>query len=140
MPCVAHLGEVARGYEELQTLGVSVVAVAHAPPEVVKAFLAREPKPYPMLSDPDRSAYRLFELGRVSFWHFLRPRIVANFIGLLFRGEKIRRLTNTEDIYQLGGDFILNRSLEVVFAYPSRDATDRVGVDAIREAVRSLKS
>jgi peroxiredoxin len=131
MPCVAHLGEVARNHDRLIAAGIGVVAVGHAPPAVVARFIEREKIPFPVVTDPNREGYRHLGLGRVSFWHFLRPRIVLNFIKLLFKGEKIRRLTRTEDVFQLGGDFLVDRNRRVLVAYPSRDATDRPSVETI---------
>lgn len=131
MPCVAHLGEVARNYERLRAAGYGVIAVGHAPPEVVGKFIDREKIPFPIVTDMGRESYRYLHLGRVSFWHFLRPRILLNFIKLLFRGEKIRRLTGTEDVFQLGGDFLIDRNRRILQRYPSRDATDRPSVETI---------
>ncbi len=131
MPCVAHLGEVARNYERLRAAGIGVIAVGHAPPAIVERFVERERVPFPVVTDPNREGYKHVGLGRVTVWHFFRPRIVLNFLKLLFRGEKIRRLTHTEDVFQLGGDFLIDRSRTVLHAYPSRDATDRPSVEAI---------
>ena len=41
-----------------------------------------------------------------------------------------------EDVLQLGGDFVHGRDRRVVFAHPSRAATDRPTVDQILDAVR----
>jgi peroxiredoxin len=131
MPCVAHLGEVARHYDRIRAAGIDVIAVGHAPPAIVERFVERERIPFPVVTDPHREGYKFFNLGRVSVWHFLRPRILLNFIKLLFRGEKVRRLTRTEDVFQLGGDFLIDRKRTILEAYPSRDATDRPSVEAI---------
>ncbi len=125
MPCVAHLGEVARNYPAFEAAGIAVFGIVQAPPAVLALFLKNEPQPFPIVADPDRASYKAFGLGRVSVWHFLRPRILFNFIKLLFRGERIRKLTHTEDVFQLGGDFALDRNATLVYAYPSKDATDR---------------
>jgi hypothetical protein len=45
-----------------------------------------------------------------------------------------------EDVLQLGGDFILDRQRNVVFAYPSSDPTDRPSVAAMLEALRPVSS
>jgi peroxiredoxin len=131
MPCVAHLGEVARNYDRIRAAGIGVIGVGHAPPAIVERFVEREGIPFPIVTDPHREGYKFFNLGRVSVWHFFRPRILFNFIKLLFRGEKIRRLTRTEDVFQLGGDFLIDRERTILHAYPSRDATDRPSVEAI---------
>ena len=137
MPCVAHLGEVARNRDRLRAAGIGVVAVGHAPPAVVARFIEREAIPFPVVTDPNREGYRYFGLGRVSVWHFLRPRILWNFLTLLFKGERIRRLTHTEDVFQLGGDFLIDRQRRVRYAYPSQDATDRPSIETILSWVNS---
>lgn len=131
MPCVAHLGEVARHYEQIRAAGIGVIGIGHAPPDVVERFVEREKIPFPVVTDPHREGYKHLGLGRVGFMHFLRPRILFNFIKLLFKGEKIRRLTGTEDVFQLGGDFLINRNRQILVAYPSQDATDRPSVATI---------
>lgn len=131
MPCVAHLGEVARNIERLRAAGIGVVGVGHAPPAIVEKFIEREKITFPIVTDPHRESYKFFGLGRVRALHFLRPRILFNFIKLLFKGEKIRRLTWTEDVFQLGGDFLIDRKRTILVAYPSQDATDRPGVETI---------
>lgn len=131
MPCVAHLGEVARNYERLRSAGIDVLGIGHAPPNVIERFITREAIPFPVVSDPHRESYKHFNLGRVGVLHFFRPRIVLNFLKLLFRGEKIRRLTGTEDVFQLGGDFVIDRNRKLLVAYPSRDATDRPSIETI---------
>lgn len=131
MPCVAHLGEVARNHDRLRAAGIGVVGVGHAPPPVVERFVERETIPFPVVTDPHREGYKFFNLGRVGVLHFLRPRILLNFLKLLVRGEKVRRLTGTEDVFQLGGDFLIDRNRRILVAYPSRDATDRPSVETI---------
>jgi peroxiredoxin len=137
MPCVAHLGEVSRNRQQLHDAGLGVLAVGHAPAEVVKKFIDREKIEIPIVTDPERSGYKALELGRVSVWHFFRPRIVWDFIKLLFKGEKIRRLTWTEDVFQLGGDYLVDRERRILFAYPSQDATDRPNLAKIIAAAHS---
>lgn len=131
MPCVAHLGEVDRNIERLRAAGIGVIGVGHAPPAVVEKFIEREKISFPIVTDPHREGYKFFGLGRVSVFHFFRPRILFNFIKLLFKGEKVRRMTGTEDVFQLGGDFLIDRSRKILVAYPSQDATDRPGVETI---------
>jgi AhpC/TSA antioxidant enzyme len=134
MPCVAHLGEVSGNLAKLEAVGLSVLAVGHAPPEIVKQFIEREKLLFPIVTDPERVGYKSLGLGRVKLWHFLRPRILGNFLKLLFKGQKIRRLTWTEDVFQLGGDYIVDRNRKILFAYPSQDATDRPSIATILDA------
>lgn len=137
MPCVAQVKAVARDYDRLKANGVDVVAVGHAPPAVTARFVARDQLPFPVVTDPSKASYRAMGLARVPFVHFFKPRIVWDAIKKLMRGAEFRRLTRTEDIYQLGGDFLIDRDRRVLFVYPSVDATDRAGADAMLDWKRT---
>lgn len=136
MPCVAHLGEVARSLPELAADGIAVLAVVQAKPAVLRPFLARRPYPFPVVSDPDRTAYRAFGLGRVGWGHFLRPDVLFGYLRHLATGRRVRKPAVGEDVRQLGGDFLVSRNLRLVYAHPSRAATDRPTLAAIRAAAR----
>src|SRR5437867_1839240 len=97
-------------------------------PAVVSAYLKMKPWPFPVVCDPDRAAYRRFALGRASWGSFFRPDVLGRFVGLIFRGWRVGRINEGEDPLQLGGDFILDENQKVIFAYPSRTATDRPAV------------
>lgn len=131
MPCVAQVKDVARRYDQLKDAGIDVVAVGHAPPAVTARFVERDALPFAVVTDVTKASYKAMGLMRVPFYHFFRPRIVWDAIKLLLRGEKIRRLTRTEDILQLGGDFLIDRDRRILYAYPSVDATDRAGAETM---------
>lgn len=136
MPCVAHLGEVARGLDRLTAAGVSVLVVVQAGPPQLSWWLARQPQPFPVVSDPDRAGYRALGLGRVGWSHFFRPGVLWGYLRLMLRGKRPRAPVGGEDVLQLGGDFVLDRRRRVVFAHPSRAATDRPTVAEILASVR----
>jgi hypothetical protein len=128
---------VARNADRLAAAGVRVLVVVQAEPHYVSPWLARRPKPFPVVSDTDRVAYRAFGLGRVGLLHFFRPGVLVGFVRLMLRGWDVRMPTPGEDVFQTGGDFVLDRRLKVVYAHPSRTATDRPTVEAILTALRS---
>jgi hypothetical protein len=47
----------------------------------------------------------------------------------------VKKPNPEEDLLQLGGDFILNRSREIVFAYRSADPTDRPPIADLLAAI-----
>lgn len=134
MPCVAHLGEVAANVERLRAAGVNVLVISQAKPAVLATFLRNHPQPVPVVGDPDRAAYRAFGLERTSWLSFFRPSVMWGYLRLMFRGGKVRKPYPGEDVLQLGGDFLIDRSGRVVYAYRSRTATDRPGIDALLAA------
>ena len=131
---MAHLGEVAANVERLRAAGVSVLIVSQAQPAVLATFLRRHPQPFPVVCDPDRAVYRAFGLERTHWLNFFRPAVVWRYLRLVVRGGKVRMPYPGEDVLQLGGDFLLDRTGRVVFAYRSRTATDRPGIDALLAA------
>ena len=131
---MAHLGEVAANVERFRAAGVSVLVVSQAQPTVLATFLRRHPQPVPVVCDPDRAGYRAFGLERTCWLNFFRPAVVWRYLGLIVRGGKVRTPYPGEDVLQLGGDFLLDRAGRLVFAYRSRTATDRPGIDALLAA------
>lgn len=122
---------------QLNEAGVGIAVVAQAKPEQLTWWLSRRPQPVPFVSDPDRSVYKAFELGRVTVLHFFRPVQLLKYMYFMFR-QRLRLPIQGEDMLQLGGDFILDRSGNIVFAHPSRAATDRPSKKRLLAAVRKL--
>ena len=135
MACVAHLGEVERGLDRVRSKGCDLLVVSQAEPLVLASFLKRYPKPYPVVCDPGRAAYRAFGLDRTNWLTIFRPDVTAGYLWKILTGTRPRLPYRGEDVLQLGGDFILDRDRRVVFAYASRTPTDRPAVDQLVAAV-----
>jgi peroxiredoxin len=123
--------------DQFAAAGCSVLVVAQARPEQLARYLARYGWHVPIVSDPERVAYRAFALERTSWLTFFRPRVLWGYLSGMLRGYGVKKPYAGEDILQLGGDFLLDRLGRVVFAYPSANATDRPGVAALLTAIRS---
>lgn len=131
MACVAHLGEVERQLDRLRAAGVTLLVVSQAQPAVLASFLRRYPKPYPVVGDPTRAAYRAFGLERTGWLTFARPAVVWGYLRRILTGTRVRLPYRGEDVLQLGGDFLLDLAGRVVFAHRSRTPTDRPPVEAL---------
>jgi peroxiredoxin len=131
---------VARHRDRLAAAGISVLVVAQAEPKNVAWWTAKHPQPFPIVSDHNRTAYRAFGLGRVSWLHFIRPDVLLGYLWVIVRGWRVRKPVRGEDVLQLGGDFVLDRDRRLVFAYPSRAATDRPSAEQILAAVTRRRS
>lgn len=116
-------------YPRFQALGAEVVAISFSPPERLAPFLAEFPLPFPLLSDPALTAYRYFATAHTSLLGFLRPGVLVHFLRLLVRGWLPGKPTRGDDLFQLGGDFILDAAGRLLYAHASRDAADRPSVD-----------
>lgn len=131
---MAHLGEVAANLERFRSANVSVLVVTQAKPNILAMFVRHSPQPFPVVCDPERVAYRAFGLERTSWLSFLNPVTLWQVLSLIVRGGKVRKPYKGEDVLQLGGDFILDRTGKVTYEYRSRTATDRPSVAALLAA------
>jgi hypothetical protein len=61
---------------------------------------------------------------------------MLRYLRQMLRGWLPEKPGAGEDLLQLGGDFVLDGEQRIVFAYRSREATDRPPATAILEAVR----
>ena len=123
---------------EFDSIGARVVAISFVQPERLRQYLSSRSWKVAVLADPERAAYRVFGLERASWWQLLRPRVIASYFRLLFRGR--RPQAPQEDVHQLGGDFVFDRAGRVIYEYRSRDPADRPSVVALLEAVRRAAS
>ena len=59
---------------------------------------------------------------------------MGKYLTLVMRGWKLRAAEKREDIFQLGGDFLLDGTGKILFAQMSKSPVDRPGVDEILSA------
>lgn len=138
MPCLAHLGEVQDRLDEFRALGAEVIAVSQAAPAVLARHLEANPRPLPVVCDPERDAYRTFGLERASWATLLSPRSLWGYLKLMFRGWRPRRVHEGEDIKQLGGDFVIDAEHRLAYAHRSANPSDRPSVEELLAVVRDL--
>lgn len=123
-------------YEEVAALDGLVVLVAYDRPGLVGTKMMRGLEvPYTLLFDPDREAYRRWGMGRTGlFGAMLSPALNWRYLKLLLSGERF--LGFAPDMFQLGGDFILDRFQRIAFAHRMRNNGDRVEVQILLNHLR----
>lgn len=89
---------------------------------------------FPILADPERSAYRAFGLARLA-WHRVFSLATLKLYLKLFRKGLVRHDYGDSDVYQAGGDFLLDRSGTIYFAHRSQDPADRPSVSILLKAI-----
>lgn len=77
-----------------------------------------------MLADPKRIAYDAFALKRLSWFQIFSPATLKLYWRLLRGGSK-REDYGKDDIYQGGGDFLIDGDGTILFAHRSREPADR---------------
>jgi len=110
--------------EKFAQRGVAIVVVSFAAPERLVPYQRHHRWPFVILADPDRSAYRTFDLHRLPWYRLLSPSTLRQYLVLLLKGRKIQNY-GKDDYYQAGGDFLVDRDGKVIFSYRSHDPSDR---------------
>jgi peroxiredoxin len=117
-----------------------VLVITQARPELLAAFVQEQATPFPVVADPQRTAYRAFGLERTTWARMLRPRVLLGYLRLALRGWRPQKPKQGEDVLQLGGDFVLDGNGRLVYAYRSAEPTDRPAISALLQAVRQAAS
>lgn len=127
--------EVQGCYGEVQALGGEVVVVSFAPAERLGFYRQELGWPFPVVGDPERKAYEAFGLEPTKLRALLRPRVFREAAALVWRGVW-PKVSGGGDVYQLGGDFVVDRGRRLTYAHRSADPADR---PKARELVRVLR-
>jgi peroxiredoxin len=123
---------------EFDRRGVAVTIISFAEPAKLVPYQEHHRWPFTILADPKRVTYREFALKRLSWFAVFSPATLKLYWKLLRDGLK-REDYGKEDIYQSGGDFLLDRDGNIVFAHRSQDPSDRPSASRLLEAIDQLK-
>jgi peroxiredoxin len=124
-----------REQSRLDAAGLRVVLVGMGTPEDARAFRSGMRLPFPVLSDPDRSAYRRYGLLKIERRHRLGFREAWKLLAAIaHHGGAISR---NQDMAQLGGVFVIDRDGIVRFAHRALAMSDNPPVDALLRAAAS---
>lgn len=117
---------------ELAALAIDVLVVTFEIDVVASQYATG--LPWPVLLDNARELYRAYGMSRESVWNVWGPASWWGFIKLLLRGRKLRR--PTDDVYQMGGDVLIDPEGIVRLHYVSRYPLDRPSIDALLATAR----
>ena len=124
---------------EFDRRGVVIAAVSFAEPAVLSAYQKRHQWPFLMLADRKRAAYGKFALKRLSWFHVFSPATLKFYLKL-FRLGLAREDYGKEDVYQAGGDFLLDRAGNILYAHRSQNPADRPSAERLLREVDRFAS
>jgi hypothetical protein len=111
----------------------NVAFVAMAEPRRAARFRTWMRSPHVFLCDPERQVYEAFGLQRGTFRQHFAPGVVGRGVAALRAGHRIGR--PVEDLWQLGGTFVMDAEGCVTAAFPAVDAGDHPSPEALRRAL-----
>lgn len=113
--------------------GASVAAVTFAPQPDLGAHRAHLALPFPLLTDPERSIYSQFGIGRGSFSEIWSLGTLKMYGRLMRAGWRPR--APVQDTRQLGGDFVIDAQGKLTAAFLPRSPDSRPSIDSLVSAV-----
>ncbi|XP_070776856.1 prostamide/prostaglandin F synthase-like [Enoplosus armatus] len=133
--CRLHLKDLEKNQSSLDANLIEVVVISFGCQEGASHWLQETGCHYDMLLDPDRKIYAAFGLGA-------SLKKVLNFSNMLLYAEYVvddmefpRGLPSIQDdMFQLGGDFVLDEHGRVLFSHCCQSPIDRPSVEDILSA------
>ncbi len=132
--CNVHVHVLIERHAELERAGVRMVGVFGSPLDAIKARVALQAPPFPLLADPDDMAHIAWGATHDSALALLDPRNLG--VGLTPWGQRATiNLGRTDGkLLRMPADFVLDDRLRVVVAHYGRYAADHLSVEDIIEA------
>ena len=87
-----------------------------------------------VVADPERKAYQAFALKRLSWFQVFSLPALKMYWKLLRGGMRPERY-HGDDIYQSGGDFLIDANGNILFAHRSEDPADRPAAAQLLTAI-----
>lgn len=122
---------------EFDRRGVAIAVVSFAEPERLIHYQQQRQWPFTLLADPKRKAYEAFALKRLSWFQVFSVTTLKLYFKLLREGMA-RENHGKDDIYQGGGDFLLDPAGNVLFSQRSQDPADRPSAEELLREIDRL--
>jgi peroxiredoxin len=127
---------VRQHHGEFERRGVSIAVISFAEASKLERYQEHHRWPFTILADPERRAYQAFALKRLSWFQVFSPAALKLYWKLLRGGMKPEHYEG-DDIYQSGGDFLIDRDGNILLAYRSQNPADRPAVANLLHAIDS---
>lgn len=126
--CNFRVYELTHNYRSLDALGLDIVTVFSSDETQIRRFVARQPRPFRMVADPEDSAHRIFGVER-SFM----GKLIAMMRRLpaMMRGMREVGMAGMATGNLLPADFLIDEQGHVIETYYGRDAGDHIPIERI---------
>ena len=120
--------------ERMEQLGeAAVVLITFTRARNLVGYRGRLGLPFPVVTDEERTVYRAYGLGRGDWKQVWGPATIRRYGELLKAGRRLQK--PTEDILQLGGDFVVGPDGRLAYVFRSEGPDDRPPIDDLVAAV-----
>lgn len=127
--CNYRIYELTFRYDEFAKLGLDVVAVFAANDDGVRRFVAKKPRPFPVVADPDSTLYKAYGVQHFSRWG--KVRAILTRIPTLIKGLRIVGLAGLKTTNLMPADFLIDEQGRIAETWYGRDAGDRIPLERV---------
>ena len=120
--------------KEIDELDLSVLVITFETERQAAAYVRETNLPWPLLVDTARTVYRAYEMRRGGLWEIWNPASWSAYLGLLRKGRRLAPPTG--DIYQLGGDVVIDRAGRIALHRVEQGPADRPPIEDLLAPVR----
>ncbi|XP_040925362.1 selenoprotein L isoform X2 [Betta splendens] len=141
LACRDHVAELLNSQADLEARSMRVLVVSFGSREGAQMWLEQTGCSFEMVLDPQRQIYRTLGLSS-SFTKVMKFSCLLQYseYGAVDRDFPDVPSRLLEDIYQLGGDFLLDDTGKVLLSHASDHPLDRPTVAHILEAVEAVEA
>lgn len=137
LPCRRHLLDLKDSERIFQDLDVQIVVVSFMGGPVADAWVREMGFDWPVVIDETRTLYAACGMFLGTRWNVWGPRTCWAYIKELFRGRTPRASALANDIYQLGGDVLVDPSGIVRLLHRGSGPADRPSIGTLLTVRRS---
>jgi len=100
-----------------------------------RAYVAETSLAWPLMVDDTREVYKKYGMLSASFWDVWGPKTWWAYLKLAIKGERLRKPEG--DVYQRGGDVLINPNGTVSLHHVGVGPADRPAIETILNNVHS---
>jgi hypothetical protein len=121
--------------ERLGAHNVEIVVVTFASLDIAREYRKETGISWPLLIDEPREVYRAYGMASASFWDIWGPKTLWAYFQELLKGHKPKKAGS--DIYQRGGDILIDPEGTVYLHHVGAGPTDRPSIDTLFQILAS---
>lgn len=136
--CNFRVYDLTNNYPGLSDFGLDIVVVFKSDEEEIRKFIARRPRPFRMVADPEGNAHEAFSVP-TSMWGKLKAMLLHPLA--MMKGMGMVGMQGMATGNQMPADFLIDEQGMVVETYYGADAGDHIPMERIELfAVRGIAS
>ncbi len=118
---------------EFSKRNVKIVIITFENDYFARSYAEETHLSWPLLVDDSRETYRNFGMFSASFWDVWGPKTWWAYLKAILKGQKLR--TSAGDVFQRGGDVLIDPTGIVRLHYIGKGPADRPAIEMILHGI-----